>query len=134
VSAIDAPHRINVRCADGIVHDVRAWRTSAAACGVIVHDPPKGEVLKIYARFRGVGSGPEVDDPVDCMACVTAHRTPYAVLCDDHGQRFLTEEQYARQLNRPDSFWACPACGESSRWDDDEYEAAMDYDGPGPDD
>jgi hypothetical protein len=126
-------HRAAIRCEDGIVHDVRVWRTSTAACGVVVFDLPPGVnpgILGSWAQTRMVGTGPTVEDPVDCMACIAAHKTPFAVLCDDHGQRFLTHEQYLRQLNRPDSLWACPACGESAHWDDDEYEAAGAFDGP----
>jgi hypothetical protein len=26
-------------------------------------------------------------------------------------------------MDRPDSLWACPICGEESRWDDDNYES-----------
>lgn len=130
-------HRAHMRLADGIVHDVRTWRTSSTACGAIVFDIPREPGVKepgIYARFRIVGSGPVVDDPVDCMSCIVARRTPFAVLCDEHGQQFLTDEQYSQQLLRPDSFWACPRCGESAHWDDDEYEAALENYEPGPED
>lgn len=133
------PHRANVRCADGMIHDVRVWRTATAACGVIVFDLPPGTGSRLLgSNIRIVrttlatdGTGPTTSEPVDCMACVVGlDRTPYAVLCDDHGQRFLTHEQYLRQLNRPDSLWACPRCGESAHWDDDEYEAAIEFGGP----
>lgn len=58
--------------------------------------------------------------------------TPYAVLCPQHGQQFLTDDEYSRQLCRPDSRWKCPVegCGRISGWDDDNYEAALgDIDG-----
>ena len=124
-------HRANVRCVDGLVHDVRVWRTATTACGVIVFDEPPGVNLAamgfrvVRARLAPDGTGPTTDDPVDCMSCLVARRTPFAVLCDDHGQQFLTEEQYLRQLNRPDWFWTCPRCGESAHWDDDEYDVAL---------
>jgi hypothetical protein len=52
--------------------------------------------------------------------------TPWAVLCQAHGQVFLTEAEYDRQLMRPDSVWECPraGCSHFARWDDDNYEAA----------
>lgn len=124
-------HRAHMHLADGIVHDVRTWRTSSTACGAIVFDVPTEPGIKqpgIYARFRIVGSGSLVSDPVDCMSCLVARQTPYAVLCDDHGQQFLTAEEYDYQMSRPDSLWRCPRCGESAHWDDDEYEASLDAD------
>jgi len=46
--------------------------------------------------------------------------SPYAVYCHgDCGLVFLTDEQYDYQMNRPDSFWFCPHCGDSADWDDD---------------
>jgi hypothetical protein len=60
-------------------------------------------------------------------------RTPYAVICREHGQKFLTNDEYMRQLCRPDALWTCPKCGEASQFDDDNYEASF-SDGPdGPD-
>lgn len=97
-------HRSNVRDIYGIVHDVRIWHVNAAACGYIVASQIK------------------TTDPVDCMACLSARKTPYAVLCQYHGQRFLPVREYSRQMGRPGDFWMCPACGEASEWDDDEYE------------
>jgi hypothetical protein len=49
--------------------------------------------------------------------------TPWAVICRQHGKQFLTHEEYQYQMNRPDSLWMCPICGESAWWDDDNYEA-----------
>lgn len=74
-----------------------------------------------------------VEDSVDCMSCLVARRSPYVVLCDDHGQQFLTAEEYDYQMSRPDSPWRCPRCGESAQWDDDEYEASLDEEGPDDD-
>jgi hypothetical protein len=136
-------HRANVRCADNMVHDVRVWRTATAACGVVIFDLPSdahptllGSRTRIVRAAQATdGTGPTTKDSVDCMACVVGlDRTPYAVLCDDHGQQFLTEHQYNLQINRPDARWRCPRCGEDAYWDDDEYEATMDFDGPGLDD
>lgn len=133
-------HRAHVRCADGLVHDVRVWRTATAACGVVVFDPPPGVDLAamgfrvVSARLAPDGTGPTTEDPVDCMSCLVAWRTPYAVLCDDHGQQFLTEVEYSKQLLRPDSLWMCPRCGESAHWDDDEYDATLENYEPGPED
>jgi hypothetical protein len=111
-----------------MIHDVRVWRTATAACGVVVFDLPSGVSALLGQHVRIDGTGPTTSEPVDCMACVAGlDRTPYAVLCDDHGQQFLTEQQYRQQLNRPDSLWACPRCGKSAHWDDDEYEAAMNF-------
>lgn len=125
-----ASHRAHVRGSDGVTHDVRVWRTAAAACRAVVFDPPENVFFEKLG-FRLIRDGKVVDDPVDCMSCLAARRTPYAVLCDDHGQQFLTAEQYEHQLDRPDSFWSCPRCGECAYWDDDEYEANLDE---GPDD
>lgn len=125
-------HRAYVRCVDGLVHDVRVWSTPTTACGVVVFDSPPGVNLAalgfrvVRSQLAADGTGPTTEDVVDCMSCLAARRTPYAVLCDDHGQQFLTEQQYSRQLSRPDSFWSCPRCGEYAYWDDDEYDAALD--------
>lgn len=112
-----------------MVHDVRVWRTPTAACGVIVFDVPSKVDLVIPRGFRVVvalrntdGTGPMTDEPVSCMSCLAARRTPYAVLCEGHGQQFLTEAQYDYQMSRPNARWACPRCGEDSGFDDEEYE------------
>lgn len=34
--------------------------------------------------------------------------TPYAVTCPVHGRVYLTEEEYHRQMMKPDQVWACP--------------------------
>ncbi len=94
-------------------------------------DPPEDVHANSLARigFRLIRGGQVVDGPVDCMSCLATRRTPYAVLCDDHGQQFLTEEQYDHQMSKPDSLWRCPRCGEDAYWDDDEYDAALDEEG-----
>lgn len=116
-----------------MTHDVRMWQTATAACRAIVADPSEdGYVHSLeYLGFRLVLGGRETNDPIDCMSCLAARRTPYAVLCDDHGQQFLTAEQYDHQMSRPNSRWRCPRCGAPAHWDDDEYEATLDE---GPDD
>lgn len=48
--------------------------------------------------------------------------TQFAVICPDHGQVFLTYDEYNRQLRKANSLWMCPLCGQSSTWDDDNYE------------
>lgn len=116
-----------------MVHDVRLWRTQTTACGVILFAAPSGHdglsVDLSALGFRVVRPGPVTTGPVDCMSCLVARRTPYAVLCDDHGQQFLTAEEYDYQMSRPDSLWRCPRCGESAHWDDDEYEASLEEEG-----
>lgn len=38
------------------------------------------------------------------------------------GQVPLSESEYNRQMNRPDSLWACPRCGSTAEFDDDYFE------------
>jgi hypothetical protein len=46
--------------------------------------------------------------------------TNYAVVCNDEcGLQFLSEEDYNRQMDRPDAFWRCPKCGGQAEWDDE---------------
>lgn len=52
-----------------------------------------------------------------------AGRTPWAVICIDHGKQYLTGEQYDDQMMECDSRWFCPVCGGQSEWDDDNFEA-----------
>lgn len=115
------PGRVNVRALNGVVHDAREWRTMATACGLVVYSESTFAVPAHVATNCSV-----TQDLVNCMACIATKRTPYAVLCDDHGQRFLTEAQYDQQMSRPDALWRCPWCGESAHWDDDNYEQATD--------
>jgi hypothetical protein len=51
--------------------------------------------------------------------------TPYAVTCRTHGRVFLTFEEYMAQMSAPHSLWACPDCGDTAYWDDDNYERHM---------
>ena len=56
-------------------------------------------------------------------------KTAWRVICPHHGPRCLTHEQYVAQMNAPHARWACPGCGETSRWDDRWYE---EWSAPGP--
>lgn len=49
----------------------------------------------------------------------------YQVICPKHGAMGLTDEEYSRQLSRPDDFWSCPMCHRTAMWDDDYYEAHL---------
>lgn len=60
------------------------------------------------------------------MQHLSETKTPYAVVCRDHGQRFLTKESYAYQMDRPDNKWICPVCGDVAEWDDANYEEYLD--------
>lgn len=53
---------------------------------------------------------------------ISDKQTPWAVECPVHGQVFLTEGGYQRQMDFPDSSWICPICGAKSEWDDNNYE------------
>lgn len=53
---------------------------------------------------------------------------PHAVICKDNEihsspmRVFLSEEEYNRQMDRPDDTWSCPLCGSMATWDDDNLE------------
>ena len=49
-------------------------------------------------------------------------KTPYAVVCEKHGQQFLSEAQYREQLSRPNAVWVCPKDGEPAWFDDENAE------------
>lgn len=58
--------------------------------------------------------------------------TRYAIICPEHGQVYLTRENYNAQMADPDSRWVCPWCGSISEFDDDNYDAvSLEEDGPG---
>lgn len=38
------------------------------------------------------------------------------------GQVHISESEYSRQMNRPDSLWMCPHCGSTAHFDDDYFE------------
>lgn len=52
----------------------------------------------------------------------SATRTRYAVSCPVHGQVYLTKAEYDRQMNLADDRWACPRCGRTAEFDDDNYD------------
>ena len=55
---------------------------------------------------------------------VSATETPWAVICPRHGQVFLTEAEYERQMLNPDNLWECaqPDCPARAEFDDDNWE------------
>ena len=65
------------------------------------------------------------DKPLKDATALSEEPTAYAVICLDHGQTFMTEAEYDRQVRCPDVRWTCPRCGEESPWDDDNYESVM---------
>lgn len=67
----------------------------------------------------------EKSRPAEGTPALSDVPTPWAVLCRKHGQQFLTEDEYGRQLCRPAARWTCPICREDAVWDDDTYEAAL---------
>lgn len=44
------------------------------------------------------------------------------IICRDHGHQGISDQEYRRQLDRPDDLWKCPICGQAATWDDDRYE------------
>jgi hypothetical protein len=46
----------------------------------------------------------------------------YGVICPTDGKQGLSEDEYMRQLSRPDSKWKCPGCGGDAAFDEDRYE------------
>lgn len=38
------------------------------------------------------------------------------------GQVLLSESEYTRQTNKPDSLWTCPRCGSTAEFDDDYFD------------
>ena len=53
-------------------------------------------------------------------------KTPYAIICEEHGQVFLTAKEYERQLMCPDRLWECPHCREAAAFDDENFERYLD--------
>lgn len=45
--------------------------------------------------------------------------TKYAVYCARCGLQFLREDDYMRQMYRPDFGWMCPSCKGPAEWDDE---------------
>jgi len=50
---------------------------------------------------------------------------PYGIVCPNHGEVELTEEQYIAQLMNPDALWKCPICNYPSDFDQDKYEDVL---------
>lgn len=67
--------------------------------------------------------------PVPPRPRESSEPTGFAVICPEHGRVFLSEEEYDRQLSRPDSTWKCPRCGKASEWDEDNYDAWIEQGG-----
>lgn len=53
------------------------------------------------------------------LLCHHCRKPKYQVLCVHCGPRTLTEEQYRRQMFRPELPWYCPNCGHMADWDDE---------------
>lgn len=52
---------------------------------------------------------------------------PFAgVVCRTCGPVDITEAEYDRQMDRPDSSWVCPKCGGFAGFDDERFEELMD--------
>ena len=51
-----------------------------------------------------------------------ADRTPWAIICPNDGQVFLTREQYDLQMNRANARWKCPHCLSICEFDDENYD------------
>lgn len=47
--------------------------------------------------------------------------TPWAVSCPNHGQIFLTQMEYDRQMDDKNIGWICP-CGQLADFDRDNWE------------
>lgn len=52
----------------------------------------------------------------------------HGVICTRCGPQGLDQQEYTRQMLRPDSLWSCPVCGDDAYWDDDRYEAHFEVD------
>lgn len=52
--------------------------------------------------------------------------TPWAIHCQTHGQVFLTQTEYNRQLMAADQLWCCPVCYQPATWDDANYDSYQD--------
>lgn len=68
-----------------------------------------------YMRRPGPATAPPAESTLP---------TPWAVHCPRHGLKYLTRENYERQMLAADARWYCPECGAVSERDDDIYEKA----------
>lgn len=48
----------------------------------------------------------------------------YGVICPDHGEQELSEQEYIAQMMNPNALWKCPLCRQASYWDDDCWETS----------
>jgi hypothetical protein len=66
---------------------------------------------------------------------ISKEEGPYAVVCREHGQQFLTEGAYLAQLERSNDRWFCPVCGDNAAFDDLNLESYIvdeeRFEGPG---
>lgn len=55
---------------------------------------------------------------------MSTHQTPYRVICPEHGEQYLSYEQYMKQLIQADDTWRCPFpwCNKKAEWDDAWYD------------
>ena len=53
---------------------------------------------------------------------VEANATYAGIICRNCGKQDITYHNYMMQMNRPNSFWRCPKCGDDCQFDDDRYE------------
>ena len=60
------------------------------------------------------------------MPSIFKKQTPYALICKNCGQVFLTAKEYERQLMQPNRLWECPMCREAAAFDDKNMEKHLD--------
>ena len=63
----------------------------------------------------------DVITPEENYAAVLCHgdSVPGQERC---GQVLISEDEYDRQMSRPDLLWTCPHCGSTAEFDDDYFE------------
>lgn len=76
--------------------------------------------VQAYARAQLTAMAPPEGTPA-----VAEFGSPYAVICREHGRVLLTEDEYTRQLCKPDALWRCPKCGDDAQFDDVHYETML---------
>lgn len=56
---------------------------------------------------------------------MSTYQTPYRVICPEHGEQYLSYEQYMKQFLDANEVWRCPMpwCNKSSEFDQVWYEA-----------
>jgi hypothetical protein len=88
--------------------DAGGFDTRISAAGANMQ--PVGPVEQIPVRPELPGDAPATDE---------GGPYKYGVICQTHGLRELSEQQYQRQLVRINEVWRCPQCGRAAEWDDD---------------